>query len=132
MSKISKKSKWLDERKSRKESFAKTLNLRISPQKMRLVADQIRGKSTDHAYSILKGSTKKAAILIEKTLKSAVSNASSNFGYDEDELFVSEIYVNEAPVMKRFKARARGRGDRILKRSSHLTVVVKERGVSNG
>ena len=129
MSKVSKKMNRKKTRKSGKLALAKTKNLRVSPQKLRLVADQIRGKKTEQAFSILKASTKKSASLIENTLNSAVSNAENNFELDTYELFVGTICVDEAPVLKRFKCRARGRGDRILKRSSHLTIIVEERGV---
>ena len=97
---------------------------RISPQKARLVADQVRGMPASRAYELLKFSDKKAAHLIGKVLFSAISNAENNKGADIDELKVSTIMVDEGPVLKRFMARAKGRGTRILKRTSHITVVV--------
>ncbi len=97
---------------------------RISPQKARLVADQVRGMPVNSAIALLKYSDKKAAQLIGKVLWSAVSNAENNDGADVDELKVSQITVDEGPVLKRFMARAKGRGTRILKRTSHITVVV--------
>jgi len=97
---------------------------RISPQKARLVADQVRGLSAERAVNLLKFSDKKAAHMIGKVLYSAISNAENNQGADIDELKVSTIMVDEGPVLKRFMARAKGRGTRILKRTSHITVVV--------
>lgn len=97
---------------------------RISPQKARLVADQVRGLPVGRASDLLAFSDKKAAQLIRKVLVSAVSNAENNLGADVDELKVAKIYVDEGPTLKRFMARAKGRGTRILKRTSHITVVV--------
>lgn len=99
---------------------------RISPQKARLVVDQIRGKSVESALELLQFSPKKAAELIYKVVSSAVANAEHNKGMDIDDLVVSEVYVDEAPTLKRNRARAKGRGTRILKRNSHITVKVKE------
>jgi len=99
---------------------------RISAQKCRLVADQIRGLSVENALNILKFSQKKAAALIKKVLDSAISSAEHNEGADVDDLIVARIYVNEGPRMKRLRARAKGRGNRILKRMSHITVVVAD------
>lgn len=97
---------------------------RISPQKARLVADQVRGMPVAKALDLLKFSDKKAAHIIYKVLWSATSNAENNDGADVDELKVSTIMVDEGPVLKRLMARAKGRGTRILKRTSHITVVV--------
>ncbi len=97
---------------------------RISPQKCRLVADQIRGKDVGAALHILSFSPKKAAGIVRKVLESAIANAEHNKGADIDELRVSMVQVNEAPTYKRFRARAKGRGARILKRNSHITVEV--------
>ncbi len=99
---------------------------RISPQKCRLVADQIRGLSVDKALNILKFSKLRAAGLVKKTLESAVANAENNEGADIDELRVSKTYVNEGPTLKRMRARAKGRGSRIFKRTSHITVTVSD------
>lgn len=96
----------------------------ISAQKARLVADQIRGLPVEKALNLLMFSPKKAAAMIRKILESAIANAEHNEGADIDELKVSAIYVNEATTMKRFRARAKGRGTRILKRNSHITVTV--------
>ena len=97
---------------------------RISPQKCRLVADQIRGKSVASALQILSFSPKKAAGIVRKVLESAIANAEHNKGADIDELRVAMVQVNEAPTLKRFRARAKGRGARILKRNSHITIEV--------
>ena len=99
---------------------------RISPQKARLVADQIRGMDASRAHELLKFSDKKAAHLIKKVVESAIANAENNQGADIDELKVKTIMVDEGPTLKRFMARAKGRGTRILKRTSHITVVVGE------
>jgi len=108
------------------KTFAKLSNAKISPQKVRLVADQIRGLHIEEALNILNFSNKKAAEIVVKVLNSAIANAENNDGADIDELFVSEIYVDAGPTMKRIKPRAKGRADRILKRSSHITVAVSE------
>jgi len=103
---------------------AKLLGVRCSPQKARLVADQIRGMKVGPADSLLQFSTKRAATLVRKVLLSAVANAENNAGADVDDLKVSKIFVDEGPVLKRMHPRAKGRGARILKRTSHITVVV--------
>jgi large subunit ribosomal protein L22 len=99
----------------------------ISAQKARLVADQIRGKRVDDALNILNFSQKKAAVLIKKVLESAIANAEHNEGADVDELTVSTVYVDEGRTLKRIRTRAKGRADRILKRSCHITVKVAEK-----
>ena len=96
----------------------------ISAQKARLVADQVRGLPVEKALNLLMFSPKKAAVMVRKVLESAIANAEHNEGADIDELKVSSIFVNEATTMKRFRARAKGRGTRILKRNSHITVTV--------
>lgn len=98
----------------------------ISAQKVRLVADQIRGMSAEQAVLLLRFSTKKAAALMKKVLDSAIANAEHNNGADIDELRVAKVYVDEGPTQRRFRARARGRGNRILKRSCHITVAVAD------
>src|SRR5262249_61851119 len=100
---------------------------RISPQKCRLVADVVRGKPVGNAIATLKFMAKKGADLVRKLLESAVADAEHNHGADVDDLKVSLIHVDAAPVLKRFAARAKGRGARIVKRNSHITV-----GVSDG
>ena len=96
----------------------------ISAQNARLVADQVRGLPVEKALNLLMFSPKKAAVMVRKVLESAIANAEHNEGADIDELKVSAIFVNEATTMKRFRARAKGRGTRILKRNSHITVTV--------
>ncbi len=108
------------------EVAAKLRNASISAQKMRLVADQVRGLPVEKALNILEFSPKKAARLIKKVLESAIANAEHNEGADIDELKVSTIFVDEAATAKRMRPRAKGRGDRILKRSSHVTVKVSD------
>lgn len=108
------------------EVAAKLRNASISAQKMRLVADQVRGLPVEKALNILEFSPKKAARIIKKVLESAIANAEHNEGADIDELKVSTIFVDEAATAKRMRARAKGRGDRILKRNSHVTVKVSD------
>ena len=97
---------------------------RISAQKARLVADLVRGLPVGRASNVLEFTDKKAAHLMRKVLLAAVANAENNLGADVDELKITCVFVDEGPVMKRMHARAKGRGARILKRSSHITVVV--------
>src|SRR3990167_3989746 len=106
------------------EVSAKLIRAGISAQKARLVADQIRGLSAESAVELLQFSPKKAAKLAKKALDSAIANAEENEGVDLDDLVVKTIFVDEGPVMKRFHARARGRGNQILKRSCHITVIL--------
>lgn len=108
------------------EVAAKHRYARISAQKARLVADQVRGMPVESAVDLLTFSTKKAAVLVKKVLESAIANAEHNNGADIDELKVSRIFVDEGPTMKRFRARARGRANQILKRSCHITVMVAD------
>jgi large subunit ribosomal protein L22 len=108
------------------ETIAKHKHARSSAQKVRLIADQIRGLKVERAFDILNFSTKKAASLVEEVLKSAVANAEHNAGADVDELKVSRIFVDEATRMRRMHARAKGRGCRILKRTCHINVVVSD------
>jgi large subunit ribosomal protein L22 len=105
-------------------AVAKRLN--IAPQKARLVADQVRGKPVSDALDILNFSVRKGAMLVRKVLESAIANAENNEGADVDELKVSEIYVDAGMTMKRIRPRAKGRADRILKRTSHITVTVTD------
>lgn len=97
---------------------------RLSAQKARLIADLVRGKPVDQALNILAFSPQKAAFTIKKVLESAVANAEHNEGADIDELKVKTIYVDQGPVLKRFTARAKGRGNRITKPTCHITVTV--------
>jgi large subunit ribosomal protein L22 len=103
---------------------AKLKYARISPQKCRLVADLVRGKPVGLALNTLRFTPKKGARLVHKVLESAVANAENNMSADEDELKVQAITVDEAPTLKRFMARAKGRGNRIVKRNSHIVVTV--------
>lgn len=106
------------------ETTAKYRHARISPQKARLVADQIRGKHVGEALNVLGFSPKKAAVLVRKPLESAIANAEHNHGADIDELRVTAIMVDEGPTLKRWRARAKGRSSRIFKRTSHISVRV--------
>jgi large subunit ribosomal protein L22 len=100
---------------------------RLSAQKARLVADQIRGKNVEEALQLLTFSPKKGAEVIKKVLNSAIANAEHNEGADVDELRVSTIYVDEGMSMKRIRPRAKGRADRIVKRTCHITVKVADK-----
>ena len=106
------------------KAIAKTV--RIAPRKARLVADLIRGKKVGEAYAILKNTDKKASEIIEKVLMSAVANADHNLNLDVNTLFVKEAFVNEGATLKRFRPRAKGSASSIMKRTSHITVVVAE------
>lgn len=108
------------------EVAARLKGARISAQKARLVADQIRGKSAEEALDILNFSNKKAAHIVKKVLNSAIANAEHNEGADVDELSVSRIFVDEGMTMKRIRPRAKGRADRIFKRSCHITIEVAD------
>jgi len=105
---------------------------RISAQKARLVADQIRGKDVGQALNLLTFSSKKAADIMKKLLESAVANAEHNNGEDVDDLMVSTVFVNEGRSLKRIMPRAKGRADRIVKRSCHITVKVADKTRSAG
>lgn len=101
--------------------------IRISPRKVRIVIDLIRGKQIGEAFAILKYTPKVASEVVEKVLKSAVANAEHNFSMDVDKLYVAAAYVDQGPTLKRIHPRSRGQAFSILKRSSHVTVVVKEK-----
>jgi len=105
---------------------AKLRYARISPQKCRLVADTVRGKGVGNALATLRFMPKKGARLVLKVLESAIANAENNLGADIDELKVARIQVDAAPMLKRFHARAKGRGSRIIKRNSHITLAVSD------
>jgi large subunit ribosomal protein L22 len=109
------------------EVRAITRNVRVSPRKARLVCDAVRGKDVRQAMAILRFLPQKSAPIIAKTLKSASANAENNYDLDPDALYVKFIFADDAPQMKRGEFRARGRFNRILKRSCHITVVVEER-----
>ncbi len=108
------------------EVSAKLRGVRISPQKARLVCDQIRGLPVERALEVLMFSPKKGARIVKKVLESAIANAEHNEGADVDELKVSTIHVDQGPVYKRIRPRAKGRANRILKRTSHITVRVSD------
>ena len=100
---------------------------RISPRKVNIVNDLIRNKDVATARGILMNTPKAASELLIKLLDSAVANADNNFGLDTDKLYIAEIYANEGPTLKRIRPRAQGRAFRIRKRTSHITIVVKEK-----
>ena len=109
------------------ESRAYLKYARISPRKVQIVLDLIRGKDAGTAMAILKNTPKSASEYLIKLLKSAVANAEHNFGMDVSKLYVSECFVCQGPTLKRLMPRAKGSADRILKRTSHVTLVVKEK-----
>jgi large subunit ribosomal protein L22 len=108
------------------QTSAKHRHAKISSQKARLVADQVRGMPVEKALTLLSFSNKKAAEMLRKVLESAIANAEHNDGADIDELKVAAISVDQGPSMKRMRARAKGRGNRIIKRTSHITVTVAD------
>ena len=108
------------------EVKAVTRYVRISPRKVRLVTKLVKGKPAEEALTMLKFLPKKAARLVGKTLQSAVANAEQNPNIDVDTLYIKRIFVDEGPSMKRWRARAMGRATRILKRTSHITIVLDE------
>ncbi len=109
------------------EAKATAKYVRISPRKVKIVCDLIRGKSVPQATAILMATPKAASEVLVKVLKSAAANAENNHQMDPEKLYVSETYANPGPIIKRMMPRAQGRGYRINKRTSHITVVVKER-----
>jgi len=109
------------------EAKALAKHIRISPRKIKPVANLVRGKKVDEAKAILKFTPRKGAKLLLKVLESAVANAENNHDMNSDELYVSEVYANQGPTMKRFKAGSMGRANPILHRTSHIGVVVKEK-----
>ena len=109
------------------ESRAILKNARISARKVKIVIDLIRGKSVAEAIAILKYTPKAASPLVEKLLKSAIANADHNYGMDVSKLYVAEVFANQGATMKRIRAATQGRANRIRKRTSHITVVLKER-----
>lgn len=103
--------------------------VRISPLKVRMIVDAIKGKSAETAINALKFMPMKSAGIVEKIVRSAIANADQNTSMDVDQLVVRNLIVDQGPSLKRFKARARGRGARILKRTAHITVVLAEASV---
>jgi len=110
-----------------KTAYAKARMIRISPQKLNLVAETIRGLKADKALAELTFSKKRVAVDVKKVLQAAIANAENNFGMDIDKLYVAEAYVGKALVMKRWHAAAKGAGHKVLKPFSNLTVVVAEK-----
>ncbi len=109
------------------EARAQAKMIRISSRKVKLVIDLIRGKKIGEAFNILEFTPKAASPVVAKVLKSAVANAEHNYNMDLETLYVKEIFVGEGPTLKRFRPRAQGRATQILKRTSHITVVVAEK-----
>ena len=109
------------------ESIAVAKFVRVSPRKVRLVMNQIRGKKVDEALNLLSFAPQRGANILKKLINSAVANAQQNSNIDIYNLYIDKIYADEGPVLKRFRPRAMGRATRILKRTSHLTVVLDER-----
>lgn len=109
------------------EARATARHIRIAPRKVRVVIDLIRGKSISEALAVLRFVPKRASTVIEKVVKSAVANAEHNLDLSRDDLYVAEAYVDQGPTMKRIQPRQRGQAFPILKRSSHVTVVVREK-----
>ena len=101
--------------------------VRISPRKVHFICDEIRGKQVDEAISILMFTPKKGARILEKVLRSAIANAENNFNLDREDLYVYKAFANDGPRMKRYRPKAKGMAYPIIKRSSHIGVVVKER-----
>lgn len=109
------------------EAKAVAKHIRITPRKMRIVMNLIRGKNVSEAFAILKFTPKVGAEVLEKVLKSAVANAEHNYDMNVDNLYVSTAFVDQGPTLKRIHPRSRGQAFKILKRSSHVTIMVKER-----
>lgn len=109
------------------EARAVAKHIRISPRKVRYVVDLIRGKKISEALAILKFTPKRAATAIEKVVKSAAANAEHNLELNKDALVIAEVFVDQGPALKRYNPRAMGRADLIKRRTSHITVVVREK-----
>lgn len=112
------------------ETRARTRHVRISPQKMRLVVDLVRGKRVEDAIGVLEFNPRRGAKVVAKTLKSAIANAEATQNVDVDRLYVKAAFVDAGTTQKRFLPRAHGRATRVIKRSSHVTIVVDERAAS--
>ncbi|MBQ9111147.1 MAG: 50S ribosomal protein L22 [Oscillospiraceae bacterium] len=109
------------------EARAYLRNVRISPRKVQIVLDLIRNKPTDVALATLRLTPKAASPILEKLLKSAIANADNNHNMNKDNLYVAECFVTPGPIMKRIMPRAQGRAFRIMKRTSHITIVLREK-----
>jgi len=118
-------------REARNEARAVAKFVKAAPRKLRLVIDNIRGKSTEEALNLLRFTPNRSARIIEKVLESAIANAENNMMMDPDELYIHQAYVDGGPVIKRYKPRAMGRATPIRKKTSHITIIVKERGVES-
>lgn len=108
------------------EARAELKYARIAPRKVKIVADLIRGKNVDEALAIVKFTPKASSEIVEKLLKSAIANAENNHGMDRTKLVISEIYANQGPTLKRIRPAAKGSAVRIRKRTSHITIVLRE------
>ena len=108
------------------ETRAVARHIRVSPQKIRLIMDEIRGKKVEEALNMLSFAPQKGARILKKLVQSAAANASENSGLDVDGLYISRIYADQGPTLKRWRPRALGRATRIRKRTSHLTVILDE------
>jgi large subunit ribosomal protein L22 len=100
--------------------------IRVSPRKVRLIMDQVRGKKVEEAVNMLSFAPQKGAFVLKKLINSAVANAEQNLNMDVDKLYIKRVFADEGPTLKRFRARAMGRASRIRKRTSHLTVILDE------
>ncbi len=109
------------------EAKALAKHIRIAPRKVRIVMDLIRGKNVGEAFAILKHVPKVGSEVLEKVLKSAVANAEHNYDMNADNLYIAEAYVDQGPTLKRIHPRSRGQAFKILKRTSHVSIIVKER-----
>ena len=109
------------------EAKAVAKYIRISPRKMKFVCDMVRGKQIDEALAILKFHNSKGSKILEKVVKSATANAENNFDMDRDKLYIKDAYANQGPTLKRWRPKAKGAAYKILKRSSHVGAVIKER-----
>jgi large subunit ribosomal protein L22 len=109
------------------ESRAVAKYIRISPQKVRLIMDQVRGKKVEEAMNLLSFTPQKGAFVLKKLINSAVANAEQNLNMDVDNLYIKRAFADEGPTLRRFRPRAMGRATRIRKRTSHLTVILDER-----
>lgn len=116
----------VEEMQEKVQAVATLRHARISSRKVKIVADLIRGKNVDEALAIVKFTPKAASEIIEKLLKSAIANAENNNGMDRSRLYIAEIYANQGPTLKRIRPAAKGSAVRIRKRTSHITIVLKE------
>ena len=117
----------MQEQEAIKEARAQLKFARISARKVKIVADLVRGKNVDEALAIVKFTPKAASEIVEKLLKSAIANAENNHGMKSNKLYVAEIYANQGPTLRRIRPAAKGSAVRIRKRTSHITIVLKER-----